>query len=272
VLTRHRSFKFVAQVGLRESSRASFLASLGMLKSRYRKAPWGGPIWPAGIVGSLAHDARVAVAAVAKTDHVAALGIDVEPAQVLPPELVELVATPQEQQRITDDPFHGRLFFVAKEAVYKAVYPIERTFLDYHDIEIDLAKRRAKVRDGGVVDIRFCISAHICQRRSKSRPMSRRKTRPVPPSLVVADAFAGELTRGSFKTISATEETTNTQRFEADSLAVGAGFEPAIRFPAYTLSRRAPSTTRPPLHGPHVDVTPAEPSGVPIVFTAQARR
>ena len=31
------------------------------------------------------------------------------------------------------------------------------------------------------------------------------------------------------------------------ALAEGAGFEPAIRFPVYTLSRRAPSTTRPPL-------------------------
>ncbi len=30
-------------------------------------------------------------------------------------------------------------------------------------------------------------------------------------------------------------------------LAEGAGFEPAIRFPVYTLSRRAPSTARPPL-------------------------
>ena len=26
------------------------------------------------------------------------------------------------------------------------------------------------------------------------------------------------------------------------------GFEPMIRFPIYTLSKRAPSTTRPPLH------------------------
>ena len=34
-------------------------------------------------------------------------------------------------------------------------------------------------------------------------------------------------------------------------MAEGAGFEPAIRFPAYTLSRRAPSTTRPPLRSPH---------------------
>src|ERR1700730_18720006 len=47
-------------------------------------------------------------------------------------------------------------------------------------------------------------------------------------SLVVADAFAGALTRGSFKTIPATEETTNTQRFEADSLAGGPGFEPGL--------------------------------------------
>ena len=43
-------------------------------------------------------------------------------------------------------------------------------------------------------------------------------------SLVVADAFAGELTRGSFKTIPASEETTNT-RFEANSLAARRGFE-----------------------------------------------
>src|ERR1700731_2158837 len=37
-----------------------------------------------------------------------------------------------------------------------------------------------------------------------------------------------ELTRGSFKTIPASEENTNTQRFEADSLAEGPGFEPEI--------------------------------------------
>src|SRR5918993_2587544 len=31
-------------------------------------------------------------------------------------------------------------------------------------------------------------------------------------------------------------------------MAEGEGFEPSRRFPAYTRSRRAPSTTRPPLH------------------------
>src|SRR6266446_5281989 len=31
------------------------------------------------------------------------------------------------------------------------------------------------------------------------------------------------------------------------TLAEGVGFEPTIRFPVYTLSKRAPSATRPPL-------------------------
>ena len=31
-------------------------------------------------------------------------------------------------------------------------------------------------------------------------------------------------------------------------LAERMGFEPMIEFPLYTLSKRAPSTTRPPLH------------------------
>jgi hypothetical protein len=41
-------------------------------------------------------------------------------------------------------------------------------------------------------------------------------------------------------------------------LAEGAGFEPARRFiTVYTLSRRAPSTARPPLHCRHVTASPA---------------
>ncbi|MDQ6870323.1 MAG: hypothetical protein M3178_19100, partial [Pseudomonadota bacterium] len=50
------------------------------------------------------------------------------------------------------------------------------------------------------------------------RPCGR--SRPTPwrfASLVGTDAFAGALTRGSFTTIPASEETTNTQRFEEDS-------------------------------------------------------
>jgi 4'-phosphopantetheinyl transferase EntD len=92
---------------------------------------------------------------------VGAIGIDVEPAESLPSELLDLVATPQERLRITDDPYHGRLLFVAKEAVYKALYPLDQTFLDHHDVQINFAECKATVRNGRVVELRFCIAAHL---------------------------------------------------------------------------------------------------------------
>jgi len=89
------------------------------------------------------------------------LGIDVEPAELLPPELLDLIATPREQLRICDDPYRGRLLFAAKEAVYKAVYPLDQMFLDHHDIHVDLADRKAVLRNGRVVELRVCMAAHL---------------------------------------------------------------------------------------------------------------
>jgi 4'-phosphopantetheinyl transferase EntD len=137
------------------------LARLGYPGVAVPKAPTGAPIWPQGVVGSLAHDARIALAAVAKSDEVAALGIDVEPAKPLPSDLLDMVATPQERARIEDDPYRGRLLFAAKEAVYKAVYPLDQTFLEHHDVEVSLADRRAVVRNGRIVELRFCTAAHL---------------------------------------------------------------------------------------------------------------
>jgi 4'-phosphopantetheinyl transferase EntD len=137
------------------------LARLGHLQCPVPRAASGAPVWPPGVVGSLAHDARVAVATVGLAHDVGALGIDVEPAERLPPDLLDVVATPQERLKIQDDPFDGRLLFAAKEAVYKAVYPLDQTFLDHHDVDIDLAKRKAFVRNGRVVDIRFSVSTHL---------------------------------------------------------------------------------------------------------------
>jgi 4'-phosphopantetheinyl transferase EntD len=137
------------------------LARLGHPECPVPRAASGAPVWPAGIVGSLAHDARAAVAAVAMSRDVGALGIDVEPAECLPSELLGLVATPRERLEIGNDPFQARLLFAAKEAVYKAVYPLDRTFLEHHDVQINLADRKAIVRNGRVVEIRLSVSAHL---------------------------------------------------------------------------------------------------------------
>jgi len=139
----------------------ALLAQLGHARVAVPKGEAGEPIWPAGISGSMAHDNRIAVAAVGRLRDIRAVGIDVEPAVPLPPEMLELIATPQELRRIADDPLQGKLLFAAKEAVYKAVYPLDRVFLEFRDIEVDLASRTATTRTGHAVALRTCVSSHV---------------------------------------------------------------------------------------------------------------
>jgi 4'-phosphopantetheinyl transferase EntD len=137
------------------------LASLGFLGCAIPKATSGAPIWPAVVVGSISHDSDFAVAAVALNEHVSALGIDIEPAEYLPTDLLDLVVTERELARISDDPYRGRLLFAAKEAAYKAVFPLTNLFLDHHDVEIDLKKCMALIRQQWRLELRYCISSHL---------------------------------------------------------------------------------------------------------------
>jgi 4'-phosphopantetheinyl transferase EntD len=59
------------------------------------------------------------------------------------------------------DPFQGRLHFVVKEAVYKAVHPLDGIFLEHHDVELDFARRAATVRGGYMIDFRYFVSSHL---------------------------------------------------------------------------------------------------------------
>jgi 4'-phosphopantetheinyl transferase EntD len=137
------------------------IARLGQRPAALPKSPDGPPTWPEEIAGSLAHDARVAIAAVGMRRDLGAIGIDIEPAEDLPAELIDLVATPAERAMIANMRFGGRLLFVAKEAAYKAVYPLDHTFLEHHAVEVDFKNRTATVRNGRRVDLRLCISTHL---------------------------------------------------------------------------------------------------------------
>ena len=137
------------------------LKQLGIAEAAIPKRVSGAPLWPDGVTGSFAHDNIVAVAAAALRKNVGAVGIDVEPATMLPDETFELVTTAKERSQIAADPYHGRLFFAAKEAVYKTVHPLDGRFLDYPDIEVDLAAQKAVTKTGRSLDIRFCLSTHI---------------------------------------------------------------------------------------------------------------
>jgi len=137
------------------------MRQLGRAEQIVPRSASGAPIWPQGLVGSLAHDAQVAVAAMARSNQFQSLGIDVEPAEPLEPNLLSLVATASEAIRIAEDPCRGRLLFAVKEAVYKTLNPLDGQFLDHHDVEVDLASGQAITRTGHAVQFRYGLSSHI---------------------------------------------------------------------------------------------------------------
>ncbi|TMJ01499.1 MAG: 4'-phosphopantetheinyl transferase superfamily protein [Alphaproteobacteria bacterium] len=137
------------------------LARLGHGPVALPKAPSGAPVWPAGIVGSLAHDDRIAVAAVGSRRDYNSVGIDIEPAVPLPPDMLALVVKPEELPQIADDPLGGKVLFAIKEAVYKAIDPLDGTFLEFQDIAVDLRAGTATTRAGRAVTLRYSVSSHV---------------------------------------------------------------------------------------------------------------
>ncbi|KRB33467.1 4'-phosphopantetheinyl transferase [Mesorhizobium sp. Root695] len=137
------------------------LAELGVSDAAILRAPTGAPVWPDGITGSLAHDDDMAVAAVAPIGHISALGIDVEPAQPLPDDILALVATPADRIDAADLHLAGRILFAAKEAVYKASYPLDREVLGYEDITVDLNAGHATTKTGRKVSLAYCVAPRV---------------------------------------------------------------------------------------------------------------
>lgn len=120
----------------------------GDASATLRRSPSGAPFWPEGVVGSLAHDDEFALAVVALRSDVACLGVDIEPAEPLPSDLVDRVLGAREKRLTENDPVTRRLIFSCKEAAYKALNALDGSPLEYDDIEIRLAEATAILPDG----------------------------------------------------------------------------------------------------------------------------
>lgn len=106
----------------------------------------GAPQWPDGVVGSMTHCAGYRAAAVARVEDLSSLGIDAEPHAPLPEGVLPLVASEPERKLLdrlaaTAPTVHwDRLLFCAKEAVYKAWFPLARRWLDFLEAAVTLAE------------------------------------------------------------------------------------------------------------------------------------
>jgi len=129
----------------RECAHAA-LAELGGPAEAVPPGRAGEPRWPAGIVGSLTHCAGYRACAAARTQTVPAIGIDAEPARrPLAAGLIETVATGAERRWLADlraarpELPWDLLLFCAKEAVYKAWFPLTGRRLGFADVLAELA-------------------------------------------------------------------------------------------------------------------------------------
>ena len=142
------TLKVLRQSGAVRILARQLLEQLGLPDTELPRLPNGAPKWPDGVAGSLAHDRDVAVAAVMHSDGSSFVGIDVEPAEPLPPKIMEEISTPDEQRRYDADLLQSRVLFCAKEAVYKAFNSKTGQFLGFQDVEIDLDSGKAALKGG----------------------------------------------------------------------------------------------------------------------------
>ena len=118
------------------------LRELGIPPAALLPGERGMPQWPPGVVGSMTHCAGYRAAAVARSRDLLTIGIDAEPHDVLPPDVLRYVAIDEERSRLTELAAEDngicwdRILFCIKETVYKAWFPLTRKWLGFEDAAI----------------------------------------------------------------------------------------------------------------------------------------
>jgi 4'-phosphopantetheinyl transferase EntD len=116
------------------------LAQIGSPPSQILARDEGDPIWPAEFVGSISHTGDWAGVVAAPACAAAGVGLDLEADRPLDADLRGLVCRSDETCEVASLAARGidlaMLRFVAKEACFKAMFPIERRYFDFLDARV----------------------------------------------------------------------------------------------------------------------------------------
>jgi len=115
------------------------LGELGFPPVPILKGDKGEPCWPDGVVGSLTHCAGYRGAVVGRGAVVRSVGVDAEPHDVLPDGVLDAISLPAERNEMAGLPavvHWDRILFCAKEATYKAWFPLTKRWLGFEDAHI----------------------------------------------------------------------------------------------------------------------------------------
>lgn len=127
------------------------LADLGYPPAIIPVGPDRAPQWPQGILGSISHTRTACLAAVGHQTDLGGLGIDLEEDTPLRAEDWDTILLPIEQGWLrrksqADRGYLAKVAFSAKEAAYKAQYPISRTLFGFEVMTVELSDGQFSAR------------------------------------------------------------------------------------------------------------------------------
>lgn len=131
------------------------LGVLGLPPGPLLSGSRGEPLWPAGVVGAITHCDGYCAAVVARSEDIAAVGVDAEPARPLPAGILDAVSLPEERARLPRPAGRDRyvpwdrLLFSAKESVYKVWFPLTGRSLEFEDASVTFHPEHGGAEAGG---------------------------------------------------------------------------------------------------------------------------
>ena len=130
----------------RAAARAAMVA-LGLPPRPIPMGPDRAPLWPEGLTGSISHSADACVAVVGLRNDWAGIGVDLEEATALAPDLFSAICTEAEQKWLATQPASERglmakLIFSAKEAAYKAQFSITGELFGFQTLELSIDREK----------------------------------------------------------------------------------------------------------------------------------
>ena len=103
-----------------------------------------GPVWPAGVIGSISHSKKLAIGCIGEVGQFRSIGIDTEEVfsnQTIK-DIMEAIALDSEIAFITKEiPTRAKalaftIVFSAKEALFKAIHPLCKQFIDFQEVKM----------------------------------------------------------------------------------------------------------------------------------------
>ncbi|HCQ59273.1 MAG TPA: phosphopantetheinyl transferase [Sulfitobacter sp.] len=139
VIARARPKRVAEFTAGRHAAREAMQA-LGHPPAPVLASPDRAPIWPQGLTGSISHSDVWCIAVLARCSDVMALGVDIEKDSPLPKDLLAEICLPSEITRLGGaDLAAAKRIFCAKEAAYKAQYPLTKTLFGFDRLDVTLS-------------------------------------------------------------------------------------------------------------------------------------